>query len=93
MNALDIPSGSAREINLVVVGLALVAKNLTICAELISPWRQYISYLANSVFLKNIFLKFIIFNLGGFVVSSLEISENVISKVPHHFISLPEPSR
>jgi NAD(P)H-hydrate repair Nnr-like enzyme with NAD(P)H-hydrate epimerase domain len=30
INALDIPSGIAREMNLVVVGLALIARNLTI---------------------------------------------------------------
>lgn len=38
MNALDNPGGSNREIDLSMVGLALIARNFTIWAELTNPW-------------------------------------------------------
>lgn len=38
MKALDRDCGRAREMNLDVVGLALIDKNRTICAELTKPY-------------------------------------------------------
>ena len=47
INALEIACGSALDINLVVVGLAFIARNFTIWAELTKPWKHYYSkYLA-----------------------------------------------
>ena len=43
INALEIAWGSALDINLVVVGLAFIARNFTIWAELTKPWKQYYS--------------------------------------------------